>query len=451
MRDPLVKVLRDFFTFENPLDPDKPVLLGFSGGVDSSALLSLFRECQFLKLNVFVVHFDHAWREESLTESLVLKNAVESMGFPFYFARSQGPALSNKEEQAREERYSFFKKVYLEVGAQALILAHQREDQAETVLKRIFEGASVFSCGGMSRCSFYQGMRILRPLLEVSRESLLAWNEKNQVSYLIDYTNKDLHFLRPRIREKLFPEMEKWFGKNVQKNLVEIGKEISLLKSAMQRRIGLLLGKKTEGALGFYLPVTELQIEDPLERQELVRLALKEKGAFLGRKALVLIDSLLQEGSIDKSIDVDFGEIIVDRGRVFWFFDLLPSCPLEGDLLVGSLFGSFGLWCFEVETVEKVSVANPLLFAFMQGELIYQIPLDSTSSQMVSYDNLCKEDRKKISSFFSKNKVPSKMKRVFPFLMNKGMLIDLNFVFYIHLNKWCDGKFLTIRCKKMLN
>ncbi len=451
MRDPLVKVIRDFFTFECPLDPKQPVLLGFSGGVDSSALLSLCKECQFLRLNIFVVHFDHAWREESFSESLILKNRVELMGFPFYFARSQGPALSNKEEAAREERYAFFKEIYVKTGAQALILAHQREDQAETILKRIFEGASIFSCGGMSGCSFYQGMRILRPLLEVSRESLLAWNAKNQVSYLLDYTNKDLHFLRPRIREKLFPEMEKWFGKNIQKNLVEIGKEISLVKSAMQRRIGLLLDKKIEGFFGFCLSVMDFQIEDPLERQELVRVCLKEKGAFLGRKALVLIDSLLQEGAIDKSIDVDFGEIVVDRGRVFWFSELLPSYLLEGELLVGSLFNCLEPWFFEVERVGLVNEVNPLLFAFMQGELIYQIPEGRESFQIVPYDNLSKEDRKKISCFFSKNKIPAKMKRVFPFLMNKGMLVDLNFVFYIHLNKSCDGKFLTIRCKKMLN
>ncbi|MBS0626598.1 MAG: hypothetical protein JSS09_00115, partial [Verrucomicrobia bacterium] len=75
MKNPLVKVVKDFLS--NNYVEGKPILLGYSGGVDSTALLSLLLECKyFFSLDLQVVHFDHAWREESSSQALELKKNI---------------------------------------------------------------------------------------------------------------------------------------------------------------------------------------------------------------------------------------------------------------------------------------------------------------------------------------------------------------------------------------
>ncbi len=450
MRDVLAGLLRDFFSSEEAtLKEGVPVILGFSGGGDSSALLSLLSQCDFLQINLCVAHFDHAWRVESAEEALLLKNKVESMGIPFYSERSSfGASLSNKEEEARKERYSFFKKIYFSLGAQALLLAHQGEDQAETVLKRIFEGAGVFSCAGMLPCSYYEGMRILRPLLSVSRKVLIDWNRRNRISYLQDSTNSDLQFLRPRMREKLFPEIEKWFGKNVQKNLVAISREIAFLKASMEKRLLSLLAKKTEGALGFYLPISDLCLEDPLDRSELVRLLLKEKGISIGRRVLSLIDMLILKGASNKRVDVEKGFIIIDKGQFFWFVNPLPRFEFNEFFLNDALVLKSFDWVWEIQKTPQKLSSYSFWISFLSGEVFYRIPLNISSFALVSYDCLSASDQKKISGFFSKNKIPAAIKFVIPFLVSDEVLIDLNLFFCFDLVNSFGCEFLSIKLKK---
>jgi tRNA(Ile)-lysidine synthase len=144
-----------------------PVLLACSGGPDSKALLYLLLEAQtFFDLEIQVAHIDHGWREESVLEAQKLKAEVEGLGLVFHLRTLTD--LPMKEEAARDGRYEKLKQIADEIGAQSILLAHQMEDQAETVLKRIFEGSALSSCGGMKEVS----MNLWRPLLKVSKKEL---------------------------------------------------------------------------------------------------------------------------------------------------------------------------------------------------------------------------------------------------------------------------------------
>ncbi|MES2199803.1 MAG: tRNA lysidine(34) synthetase TilS [Chlamydiota bacterium] len=411
MKEPLVKIVRDFLSTRH--QEGKPILLGYSGGVDSTAMLSLLQECSsFFSLDVRIVHFDHAWREESAREVLELKKKMEGLGLKFYSLRSSLSVWkeSNKEEKAREERCLFFESVYKEVGAQALILAHQREDLAETVLKRFCEGGGILSLGGMQSESHYQSMTLWRPLLSVSREKLLDWNEKKDLLALTDSTNQDLRFLRPRMRLKMFPELEKWFGKGVQKNIASLGEEFSLLKKYMKKRLSPFLEQKIEGPLGFALLSNVFSTLDPFERQELIRVCLQEKGMRVGRDVVKQIDFLLSAGSFDKKVDVPLGELIVDGGNLFW----LARSSKE--------IGSWGVSREHCKTPHKI-----LLHAFFLGEISYRGLKDEDVS-LCDYSSLTSKEKKEAASFFSRNKIPATMRRIFPFINKNGSVIDLSFL-----------------------
>jgi tRNA(Ile)-lysidine synthase len=209
-----------------------PILLTCSGGPDSKALMyGLVALQPFFKMDIQVVHVDHGWRKESQEEALSLKQEVERLGLKYY--QTELHLLSKSEDEARRARYAFFQKVYTEVGAQGLMLAHQMEDQAETVLKRILEGASLPACKGMQQVSRKDQMVLWRPLLTCLKKELIAFLDERGIEYVVDPTNIDANYLRGRMRRSIIPGLEQAFGKSVVKNLALLGERVRQLEEQL--------------------------------------------------------------------------------------------------------------------------------------------------------------------------------------------------------------------------
>lgn len=198
-----------------------PLLLGFSGGPDSTALFHLLLKAQ---VPFSAAHINHRWRQESDQEALELRKLSEKNGVPFFEKVLEAPrSQKNLEDQGRDFRLKFFKELMEIHHFQALLLAHQAEDVAETVIKRLFEGASLHHISGPRPVSQIDGMTIWRPLLEVTKDDLLKWLKMHEVNYFIDHTNLDSRFLRGRMRTTLMPLLSEIFGKNVTSSLARIG------------------------------------------------------------------------------------------------------------------------------------------------------------------------------------------------------------------------------------
>lgn len=440
MKEPLVKTVKDFLSLH--IKKGDRLVLGFSGGVDSSALLSLLSEClSFFDFTLHVAHFDHAWRLESEQEADKLQQQVESQGFVFHRERSQKSGFlgGNKEERARHERYEFLEKIYHKVGASALILAHQKEDQAETVLKRIFEGASLLSLGGMQPASLYKGMKVVRPLISVSRKDLEKWNFDKKIPVIIDHTNEDLQFLRPRMREKLFPELEKWFGKGLIHNLSLLGEEILSLKNFIEPKTALLLEKKVNGPWGFMIALQEME---PFEQEIVIRHSFKQEGLVIGRKVLQAACQHVQDLSLHKYLDISKGVLLVDRGHLFWFKETPPVFSQTMALTIPTSISDQGwTWCISKE--QASFACRPLLDSFLQGEIFCKIP-SSGPFFLCSYEALTKKDQNQVSSFFAKSKIPVIMRKSFPFIIKNGSLFNaLNYFSFSN-----EEEILSIKLKK---
>lgn len=262
MNDRILQEVKQFL--ETHHFPGKPLLLGFSGGPDSLALLHLLDRCRrFVDLDLHVAHVDHGWRPESREEAEKLKNEVK---FPFYMHHLEGKIKG--EEGSRTERLQFFSRLYSHLGCQALILAHHKDDQAETVLKRVLEGAHFLSLGGISPIVILEGMAIWRPLLNLSKQDLLHWIEKHELKPIIDPTNQDPVYLRSRMRTQIFPELAKQFGKEVSGNLHRLGRVAQELKEYLDKKTDSYFKqvKEEEGEEGIVVDLNPLY---PFEKIEL--------------------------------------------------------------------------------------------------------------------------------------------------------------------------------------
>jgi tRNA(Ile)-lysidine synthase len=231
MKDPILRVVKEFLA-KRLLD-DRPILLGLSGGADSLSLLHLLKDCQkFLKFDLHVVHIDHGWRSESVEEANQLRDQSD---FPFYLYRLN--LVSKNELEARDARMNCFSKLYKQLNCQALLLGHQANDQAETVMKRILEGSHLFAIKGIDSASIYNGMIIWRPLLSVTKKQLESWLLKRDLVPFYDSTNYDTRYLRAKMRISLFPTLSKQFGKEVENNLCRLGSSLGELRDYFQYKL----------------------------------------------------------------------------------------------------------------------------------------------------------------------------------------------------------------------
>ncbi len=191
---------------------DTPILLAFSGGADSRALLHMLLSCG---APLSLAHVDHGIRGESSRRDREFCEALaKEAGLPFYLLKTDIPALAEQnrtglEEQARIERYRFFERIMREQQIPILATAHNATDNAETLLFRMARGTGLSGLCGISPARPFGGGMLIRPLLEMTKEEILAYCEENRLSFVADETNEDVSYARNRIRHNILPQMTK--------------------------------------------------------------------------------------------------------------------------------------------------------------------------------------------------------------------------------------------------
>lgn len=188
---------------------DKTIIVGFSGGYDSMCLLDILSKIKeqegFWDLNIIAAHFNHNWRgEEALKEQEVCRLFAASRGVEFY-TRTASPSVKKTENDARIARYEFFEEAMEEYDADAVFTAHNKDDNAETVLYRVIKGTGLVGLKGISvrRNCFY------RPLLKISRAEIVDYCNKNNLNPNNDSSNADTSYRRNYLRLNVIPALEK--------------------------------------------------------------------------------------------------------------------------------------------------------------------------------------------------------------------------------------------------
>lgn len=187
--------------------PGQHLLVAVSGGPDSVALLSLLHcLARSWRLTLTVVHCNYGLRgaESDGDESFVRDFCQERqlslvIHRPTLVKRRQRSSL---QAAARDARYGFMTRLAHEVGAHCIAVGHTANDQAETVLMWMLRGAGMTGLAGMP---YVREDRIIRPLLEATREEVLAYLDHQGLTYRRDSSNEKPLYRRNRIRQELLP------------------------------------------------------------------------------------------------------------------------------------------------------------------------------------------------------------------------------------------------------
>lgn len=182
------------------------MLLGLSGGADSVALFHILRETEGVKLTA--VHVNHGLRgEESIQDEAFVRDLCRRYGIGLLSFQAS-PENDRSELWAREVRYAFFREAMERSGADWLVLAHHQNDQAETLIEHLLRGSGLDGLCCMARETEQNGLKIMRPLLNIASATLREALAEAGYSWREDGSNADLGYTRNRIRHQLLPLME---------------------------------------------------------------------------------------------------------------------------------------------------------------------------------------------------------------------------------------------------
>jgi tRNA(Ile)-lysidine synthase len=182
---------------------NKKNLLAFSAGIDSSALFFLLIENN-IKFDIAIV--DYGIREQSKDEIEHAKTLAKE--YKLFCHSIKAPAFSSQfEKQARDFRYEFFESLISIEGYDNLLTAHQLNDQLEWMLMRFTKGAGVSELVGLTPVTQKGHYLLIRPLLEFSKDELLAYLQSHDYPYFVDESNSNDKYERNKYRKEFSDEL----------------------------------------------------------------------------------------------------------------------------------------------------------------------------------------------------------------------------------------------------
>jgi len=205
------------------------VVVGVSGGPDSVALLLCLQALNArLCLDLTVAHLDHHTRASSAKDRLFVAGLCRRQGLPFFTRtlRADRGKGAHAEEALRRRRYAFFAEACRRTKSRKVVLAHTRDDQAETVLMRLVRGTGLYGLTSILPVLPREGFTVVRPLLETDRSEVVAYLKTQGQTWRTDPTNRDTRYLRNRVRHELLPFLERSFNPSVRDALAGLAETI---------------------------------------------------------------------------------------------------------------------------------------------------------------------------------------------------------------------------------
>ena len=215
--------------------PGKRLAVGLSGGADSVVLAEALDR---LGAKPVILHFNHRWRGKSAeADARWVQAWGKKRKLKVVLGRAAKPGRTG-EGEAREVRWKFFEKAMRAGKLQQLWLAHQSDDQVETVFMQLLRGAGPEGLAGMGVVSRRDSFEVVRPLLGFSRHEIRQAAREAGLTWREDRTNEDEKSWRVRIRKKVFPYLANIYGRDVRGALARTAEILSGESDYWRKEIG---------------------------------------------------------------------------------------------------------------------------------------------------------------------------------------------------------------------
>ena len=232
----MIKKMKTYIDKYHMIQDGDRLIVGVSGGVDSVCLLFALLELRGIyQYDIIVVHVNHELRgksadeDEAFVEMLCREHKLEFVGYHVDIRNLAQVKKQSLEEAGRNARRHAFEKTFEEKRGTKIVMAHHKNDNAETLLMNLSRGTGLRGMGGMRPvCG-----KVIRPFLCVERKEIEAFADRHLIAYRMDESNASDDYTRNRIRNHVLP----FFEEHVNARAVEHMNEAMLQMRELQQYI----------------------------------------------------------------------------------------------------------------------------------------------------------------------------------------------------------------------
>ncbi len=228
--DKLEQKFLDTIKENNLINSGDVIVVGVSGGPDSITLLTCLNKYkEYLDIRIICAHINHLIRKDSTDDEQFVENVCKKMGIKCYIKRAEVEKIAKEEKRGTEEvgrkiRYDFFDEVAKKENANKIAIAHNMNDNAETMLLNIIRGSGLTGLEGIQPEEYG---KYIRPLINCKREEIEEYCKKYDLKPRIDSTNKENIYRRNIIRNKILPELKE-LNPNIVQSLSNLSKIVKV-------------------------------------------------------------------------------------------------------------------------------------------------------------------------------------------------------------------------------
>lgn len=443
-----------FIEEHNMINRGDRIVVGVSGGADSVCLLHvLFRLIPKYELALFVVHVNHGIRGEEADEdeAYVIKMCAD-YGINCTSVKADVRGISAKEglseeEAGRKVRYEAFYECFVKNKCNKIAIAHNRNDNAETILFHLFRGSGIKGLTGIKA----KRDQIIRPLLSVGRDEIEKYLELNKIKYCNDRTNFTEDYSRNKIRHRIISFAREEINPKAVEHIVNTGEQLKEIENFIEKMViaacNRIATKKDDES--YELNIDELRSEDRVIQKGIIRKVYFELAKQLKDVDALHIDlilSLMDKGT-GKSLNLPHGILAVRNYEVLTLKckkDLKTDKALNEKKEPAVIFGKNSLIENNTGMVSEMELKIPGEIRIPETGQTLQIKLINYKKNMIIPKNGCTKwfdydkikdtvlvrtrkegdfiqidaagSRKKIKSLFIDEKIPREKRDKLPLL-----------------------------------
>lgn len=353
---------------------DTPVLLAFSGGADSRALLHILAgQAERNGFSLTLAHVNHGIRgDEALRDRDFCVETAARYGVELCLEEVDVPALAamhgkGLEEEARRVRYGFFERLMRERSIPLLVTAHHADDQLETLLFRLCRGTGAKGLCGISPVRTFSDVGFLvRPLLTVRRCDILDFCRAEHLAYVVDSTNRDTAYARNRIRAEVVPVFESLFD-DPQRRAAALSEGLREDEEYLSSLAERFLSRIESDAI----PIAALsEMAKPVIRRILMQWTIKETGYSPERVHVEALMRLIESSNVRGEVALTGGYTAgIESGRLMLFSEKREAAPYRVAFCEGNTVISEAGFCICVEKLSECTKINNL--SIQSGIILY--------------------------------------------------------------------------------